>query len=95
MKKVALVVLLGLLAVLLTDCVVAYPTVPPPALRAEVILASPGPGFIWIRGYWGWRARGFYWVPGHWGRALRGRAWIDGRWEQRGRQWVWIKGHWR
>ena len=95
MKKIVLVIILGVSAAILTDCIVAYPTMAPPAVRAEVVLTSPGPGFIWIAGYWGWRGGGYHWVPGRWARARHGRAWVDGRWEQRGRKWVWRRGHWR
>jgi hypothetical protein len=95
MKNFAWIIILGLSAVLLTDCIVAYPTVPPPALRVEVMLTRPGPAHVWIAGYWGWGGGGYHWVPGHWAKARRGRAWVDGRWEQKGRKWVWRRGHWK
>jgi hypothetical protein len=94
MKKAAFLVLLGILMVLLADCVV-YPTFGPPALRAEVMIGRPGPGYVWIGGYWIWRSGEYRWHPGHWERARHGRSWVDGRWEQRGHRWVWRKGHWR
>jgi hypothetical protein len=95
MKKAALLGLLGLIAVLVADCLVAYPTFGPPPLRAEVIVVSPGPGHVWIAGYWGWSTGRYVWVPGRWTRARAGRAWVPGRWEQRGRKWVWRRGYWR
>jgi hypothetical protein len=94
MKKVAFVVLLGIVSILLADCVV-YPRVGPPALRAEVMIGSPGPGYVWIAGYWGWSGGSYHWHRGHWVRARHGRSWVDGRWEQRGNKWNWRKGHWR
>lgn len=95
MKKTALLALLGILAVLSADCFVGYPRVGPPALRAEIRVGPPGPGYVWISGYWGWGGGGYHWHSGHWARARHGRAWVDGRWERHGRRWVWRRGHWR
>jgi len=95
MKKAGWIVLLGITAVLLADCLVSYPRFAPPALRAEVVLASPGPGYVWIAGYYGWGGGRYYWGRGRWGRGRAGRAWVGGRWEQRGRNWVWRRGYWR
>jgi len=95
MKKGSLLILLGLIMLLAADCIVSYPTMAPPALRTEVIVGRPGPGYFWMAGCWAWGAGGYYWVHGHWARTVRGRVWIDGRWEQRGARWVWVKGYWR
>jgi hypothetical protein len=87
------------LAALLGGCAYpAYSTVvvapPPPVAVAEVIPASPGPGFFWARGHWAWRYGRYVWVRGHWiGRA--GTAWIDGHYENRGGGYFWVEGHWR
>jgi hypothetical protein len=73
-----------------------YATMPPPPLRVEVIGNAPGPGFLWIRGYWDWRAGGFAWVPGRWDRIPPGRhRWEDGRWIQRGDRYYRREGRWR
>ena len=70
-------------------------TEPPPPLR-EVIVASPGPDFIYVRGYWGLNGRTRPWVPGHWERPPHARAqWVEPRWEHRGRGYVFIQGSWR
>lgn len=95
MKKSVFIVLLGILTLLFADCLVSYPTFGPPALRAEVRVGSPGPGYVWIGGYWAWGGGNYYWHSGHWARARHGRSWADGRWEQRGRKYVWRRGHWR
>jgi WXXGXW repeat (2 copies) len=66
----------------------------PPPLRAEIINASPGPGFIWIRGHWRWRHERWEWIAGRWEMpAQPGMAWVPGRWAARGNGWVWIEGH--
>ena len=95
MKKAVFLILLGIITVMAVDCVVSYPTMGPPALRAEVIVGNPGPGYFWIRGYWGWGGGRYYWVSGRWARSRPGRVWVDGRWEQRGGRWNWREGHWR
>jgi WXXGXW repeat (2 copies) len=38
----------------------------PPALQQEVVLASPGPDYKWVPGYWTWRDSRYEWVSGHW-----------------------------
>jgi len=95
MKKAALWALVGLVSVLAADCIVAYPTIGPPPMREEVIIGAPGPGFIWIGGYWRWYGGNYVWSSGHWARARAGRRWEAGRWEQRGHRWAWRKGRWR
>jgi len=68
----------------------------PPAYRVEVIPVAPGPGYFWIRGYWGWGAGAYYWVPGRWEMRPRPRAvWVPGRWRAVRRGWYWVPGHWR
>jgi hypothetical protein len=66
----------------------------PPPERMEAVPRSPGPGFNWIRGHWGWRHERWVWIDGRWDRAPRaGQAWIAGQWVARGNGWVWIEGH--
>jgi hypothetical protein len=57
---------------------------PPPPPR-EVIVASPGPGYIWLGGYWDGAPGHYRWVRGHWDRPPRGREharWVAPRWER-------------
>jgi hypothetical protein len=66
----------------------------PPPLRAEVVGPAPGPGFIWIRGHWGWHHEHWEWVGGRWDRVAQpGSVWIPGQWVARGGGWVWVEGH--
>ena len=95
MRKAALLVLLGVISVLLADCIVTYPTFGPPEMRAEAIVGGPRPGYVWIGGHWGWSGGNYVWTRGHWAKAKRGRTWEPGRWEQRGRKWAWRDGRWR
>ena len=61
-------------AVVLSGCVVAtripgpvlYVDRAPPVAYSEAVLASPGPGYIWVGGYYSWTGRDYYWNRGHW-----------------------------
>jgi hypothetical protein len=92
------------LALPATGCVATYGhggyglevDVPPPAVRAEVAYASPGPGYIWIDGFWDWGAHDYFWVPGRWDRPPRlGAVWVGPRYDHRGRHHYYQRGHWR
>ena len=55
---------------------------PPPPPR-EVIVASPGPEFVWIGGYWDGSPGHYRWVGGRWDRPPHGGArWESPRWER-------------
>jgi hypothetical protein len=72
---------------------------PPPGIRAEVSVDAPGPGFIWVPGFWDWGAgprADWVWVPGAWQRPPRERAiWVAPRYHQRRGRWLYERGHWR
>jgi WXXGXW repeat (2 copies) len=75
---------------------VVYVGTAPPAYRVEVVGVSPGPDFIWIRGYWGWGDAGYYWVPGRWvRRPYAGARWEYGSWRHARGGWYWTPGAWR
>jgi hypothetical protein len=38
----------------------------PPLLPVYAQPPVPGPGYIWIPGYWAWNGTGYYWAPGTW-----------------------------
>ena len=40
------------------------PEAPPP--QYEVVGVAPGPGYVWIGGYWNWVGRRHVWIGGHW-----------------------------
>lgn len=67
----------------------------PPPPRPEMIYPPPGPGFVWVNGFWLWRAGRYHWVEGHYERPPRGmRYWNEPRWERRGGNYFMIQGHW-
>ena len=67
----------------------------PPPPRVEVVYAPPGPGFIWVKGYWSWRGGRHVWIAGRYERPPRGHHhWVEPRWERRGGRYVFIEGRW-
>ena len=45
--------------------VVGTPPPPPPAtVVAGPVGVAPGPGYVWVNGYWNWVNGGWVWVPG-------------------------------
>ena len=74
---------------------VVYAERRPPPDRVEVIVASPGPDYVWVYGYWRWESHDYVWVPGHWDRPERGyHRWHRGHWTHKGHRWYWHEGHW-
>lgn len=68
----------------------------PPALRVETQTVSPGPTYVWTKGYWRWTGRGYQWNPGRWvARPRVAAVWVEGHWVQRGGGWIWVAGHWQ
>jgi len=67
----------------------------PPRERVEVIVASPGPRYVWVRGFWRWERNDYVWVPGRWVIPERGfHKWVPGHWQHRRGGWFWVEGHW-
>jgi hypothetical protein len=67
----------------------------PPAPVAEVVGVAPGPGFIWIGGYYHWYGSRWVWYRGHYERPPHpGAVWVRARYEVRGGRRVYIRGYW-
>jgi hypothetical protein len=68
----------------------------PPGFRTEVAVASPGPGYYWVPGYWDWAGAQWTWVGGTWVRPPHAHAvWVAPRYYQRHGRWNYVHGHWR
>jgi hypothetical protein len=68
----------------------------PPAVRVETQTVSPGPNYLWTRGYWRWNGATYVWVPGSWvARPRPAAVWVEGHWLRRGGRYVWVAGRWR
>jgi hypothetical protein len=88
---------LGFGLALVSGCSQSNADAPPPPPQ-EIIVASPGPDYVWVAGYWGpgWGWNHYSWVAGHWDRGPRVNAvWVGPRWESRGDVHVFVKGYWR
>jgi WXXGXW repeat (2 copies) len=73
-----------------------YVRIAPPAPVYEMRRTAPGPGYVWIDGYYRWDGSTYLWRPGRWERPPRPRAvWVPGRWRQDRHGWYWTDGHWR
>ncbi len=68
----------------------------PPAPIYESVGIAPGPGYIWIGGYYHWAGARWVWYRGHYERPPHeGARWIAPRYEMRGGTRVYIRGYWR
>lgn len=74
--------------------VVATQAPPPP--QTDVVVASPGPGYVWVNGDWTWNGVTWVWIGGRWVLPPYAHAvWIGPRWERGPRRWHRVPGHWR
>lgn len=66
------------------------PPPPPPAYVAGPVGVAPGPGYVWVDGYWNWVDGRYVWVPGRWVLPPHPHAvWVAPSIEFR-----WHRGHW-
>jgi WXXGXW repeat (2 copies) len=73
---------------------VAIRTAPPPLPYYEQPYC-PGPGYLWVPGYWAYGPYGYYWVPGMWEYAPRiGWMWTPGYWGWSDGGYFWHSGYW-
>jgi len=68
--------------------------VEPPPPVVETYGVAPGPGFVWIGGYWNWVGGRHVWVGGHWDRGRPGYAWEPHHWVHEGGGWRLAQGRW-
>ena len=72
---------------------VQAPSAPPPP-RAETPPPAPGPGLVWVAGYWQWDGQRFVWVDGRWQLPRAGATWVAPSWQVRGGGVVFMPGRW-
>jgi WXXGXW repeat (2 copies) len=69
-------------------------TAPPPIPFYEQPFC-PGPGYIWVPGYWAYGPNGYYWVDGMWELAPQaGFLWTPGYWGWSDGVYAWHSGYW-
>jgi hypothetical protein len=70
----------------------------PPALPVYSQPPLPGPGHMWVPGYWAWDPYyGYFWVPGTWVLApFPGALWTPGYWwwSDADDGYLWAPGYW-
>ena len=70
-------------------------TAPPPPV-AEARGIAPGPGHVWVAGFYRWNQTRYVWVPGRWTAPPRPKAvWVPGHWQRTSRGYHWVEGRWR
>ena len=93
----SLLLVLTLLVVPAASSAAVYVSVdiaPPPIPVYEQPFV-PGPGYIWVPGYWAYGPDGYYWVPGTWVLApYVGALWTPGYWGWNGLAFIWNAGYW-
>jgi hypothetical protein len=67
---------------------------PPPEAKAEEKPACPGPGHIWVAGYWDYIAGHHIWRAGRWVEGKAGYEYVRARYEWDGRAWQFHVPHW-
>ncbi len=70
-----------------------FVNVGPPPLRYEYV-PVPRVGFVWVPGYWDWRAERYHWVRGRWSQHRPGYYYEPVRWVGRGGHYY-RQGGWR
>ena len=67
----------------------------PPPIRYEERGPLPGPGFIWIEGYWAPNGRHYRWVQGRWDHPpYEGAYWSHPHYDHYKEGWQLHEGHW-
>ncbi len=77
------------------EVVVTQPP-PPTEVVQEVIVASPGPEYVWISGGYEWIGGRWMWYGGRWERPYHhGAVWVRSGWRPTRGGYVWERGRWR
>ena len=67
----------------------------PPAPVYETVGIAPGPGYLWIGGYYHWSGGGWVWYRGHYERPPHpGAVWVHARYAWRGNARIYVRGYW-
>ena len=71
-------------------------TVAPPANPPLApMVASPGPQYVYMPGYWSWQQGQWVWIRGSWVVPPQPKAtWVPGKWVHKGHGYIWVSGYW-
>jgi hypothetical protein len=71
-----------------------YVRVGPPPPRHEAV--APGPGYVWVPGYYQWSGTAYVWAPGRYVHPPRvGAVWVAPHWVHHSHGWYVVAGRWR
>ena len=68
---------------------------PPPELQAEERPESPGPGHIWVAGYWDYVNGRYAWRAGRWVAGMPGYEYVRAQTQLEDGVWVLHVPHWK
>ena len=67
----------------------------PPATRYERRGDAPGPGYVWVDGYWAQQGRHYQWVEGRWQQPpYENGYWSHPHYDHEREGWRMHEGHW-
>ena len=70
-------------------------TIAPPLLPVYAQPAIPGPGYLWVPGYWAWNGSEYFWTPGYWSMPPTvGFYWTPPYWGWLNGAYVFNAGYW-
>jgi hypothetical protein len=75
-----------------SEAVVA--TTEPPDPLYEEQTDQPGPGYVWVGGYWAWTGSDWVWYPGQWQSSPAGDVYVEPYYERVGADVVFVPGYW-
>lgn len=67
---------------------------PPPDPKEEEKPASPGPGYIWVAGYWDYIGGHHVWREGRWMQSKPNYEYVRARYAYDGHSWQFYVPHW-
>jgi len=69
---------------------------PPAPYVVGAVGVAPGPGYVWLDGFWNLNGSRWVWVNGRWAVPPHPHSvWVADRWERHGSGWRYRRGHWR
>ena len=74
---------------------VYYDAPPPPPPRYEARPMAPGPGLVWVDGYWDWRGGAWAWQSGRWVRPRAGYVYSAPTYDYSGGRVSYVRPHWQ